>query len=220
MNFNSQQIIDQMTHSGMIPVFNHQDISVAQKVLDVAYHAGIRVFEFTNRESNAFEVFKKLKLYAEKYPDLLLGIGTIFTAEDAQKFHLIGADFIVSPALIPEVAQYCQMKGIFWIPGCATVTEVYTAKSLGASLIKAFPGNLLGPSFIKAVLSVIPDVKMMPTGGVEPNHQNLKTWFDAGVSCVGMGSQLFDKKAIENGDFNALEVRIKESLNIIQSFKR
>lgn len=220
MNFNSQQIIDQMTQSGMIPVFNHQDILVAQKLLDVAYHAGVRVFEFTNREFNAFEVFKELKLYAEKYPDLLLGIGTIFTAEDAQKFHLIGADFIVSPALIPEVAQYCQMKGIFWIPGCATVTEVYAAKSLGASLIKAFPGNLLGPAFIKAVLSVIPDVKMMPTGGVEPNHQNLKAWFDAGVSCVGMGSQLFDKKAIENGDFSVLEARIKESLNIIQSFKK
>lgn len=219
MNFNSEEIIGQMSQTGLIPVFNHQDISVAQKVLNVAYDAGIRVFEFTNRQSNAFEVFKQLKLHAEKYPDLLLGIGTIFTAEDAKKFYQIGADFIVSPALIPEVAQYCQMKEIFWIPGCATVTEVYAAKSLGASLIKAFPGNLLGPAFIKAVLSVLPDIKLMPTGGVEPNQENLKAWFDAGVTCVGMGSQLFDKKAIEKGDFNALESRIKESLNIIQSIK-
>lgn len=208
-----------MAETGMIPVFNDKDSQIARKVLDVSYKAGIRVFEFTNREANAFEVFKDLKIYAGKYPDLLLGIGTVFTREDAVRFHMAGADFFVSPALVPEVAQYCNMKNLFWIPGCATITEVHTAKTLGATLIKAFPGNLLGPAFIKAVLSIMPDLKMMPTGGVEPNQTSLKSWFDSGVVCVGMGSQLFDKKAIVSGEFESLESRIKETLEIIQLLK-
>ncbi|MFD2201345.1 bifunctional 4-hydroxy-2-oxoglutarate aldolase/2-dehydro-3-deoxy-phosphogluconate aldolase [Shivajiella indica] len=215
-----QKIIDKMTETGMIPVFNHKDIHVAKKVLDVSYQAGVRVFEFTNRESNAFEVFKELKLYSEKYPDLLLGIGTVFTKKDAQRFHMAGADFIVSPALVNEVMQYCHMSGIFSVPGCATITEVWNAKTLGALMVKAYPGNLLGPNFIKSVLAIIPDMRLMPTGGVEPNISNLKGWFDAGVTCVGMGSQLFDKKAIESGDFESLSLRIKEVLNLIQSLKK
>jgi 2-dehydro-3-deoxyphosphogluconate aldolase / (4S)-4-hydroxy-2-oxoglutarate aldolase len=187
--------------------------------LDTSYEAGIRVFEFTNREANALEIFRKLKIYAEKYSDLLLGIGTVFTREDARRFYFAEADFVVSPALIPEVAAFCNMKGKFWIPGCATLTEVYQAKSLGASLVKAFPGNLLGAGFVKAVLSVLPEVKIMPTGGVEPTQENLSIWFKSGVHCVGMGSQLFDKKAIENGDFESLANNIKSTLNIIQSLK-
>jgi 2-dehydro-3-deoxyphosphogluconate aldolase/(4S)-4-hydroxy-2-oxoglutarate aldolase len=132
----------------------------------------------------------------------------------------MGADFVVSPALIPEVASYCTMKGVFWVPGCATVTEVYQAKSLGALLVKAFPGNLLGSGFIKSVLSVMPDFRMMPTGGVEPTMENLSDWFKAGVHCVGMGSQLFDKKAIERGDFEVLESNIKKALAIIQEVRK
>lgn len=208
-----------MSETGMIPVFNHKDLDIAKKVLDTSYEAGIRVFEFTNRESNALEVFKKLKIYAEKYSDLLLGIGTIFTKEDARRFYFAEADFVVSPALIPDVAAFCNMKGKFWIPGCATLTEVYHAKTLGASLVKAFPGNLLGAGFVKAVLSVLPEVKIMPTGGVEPTLENLSIWFKSGVHCVGMGSQLFDKKAIESGGFESLSNNIKSTLNIIQSLK-
>jgi 2-dehydro-3-deoxyphosphogluconate aldolase/(4S)-4-hydroxy-2-oxoglutarate aldolase len=219
MIYTHQEILVKMAETGMIPVFNHKDISISKAVLDASYKAGIRVFEFTNRESNAFEVFKELKIYSEKYPDLLLGIGTVFSAVDAARFHLIGTDFVVSPALIPEVANFCTMKGIFWVPGCATVSEVFHAKSMGALLVKAFPGNLLGTGFIKAVASVMPDIKMMPTGGVEPSKDNLSEWFKAGVHCVGMGSQLFDKQAIERGEFEILESNISKALTIIRELK-
>jgi 2-dehydro-3-deoxyphosphogluconate aldolase / (4S)-4-hydroxy-2-oxoglutarate aldolase len=220
MKYTHTEILHKMAETGMIPVFNHKDISIAKAVLDASYNAGIRVFEFTNRESNAFEVFKELKIYSEKYPDLLLGIGTVFSERDAARFHLIGTDFVVSPALIPEVANYCSMKGLFWVPGCATITEVHQAKFLGALLVKAFPGNLLGSGFIKAVLSVMPDIKMMPTGGVEPTKENLSEWFKAGVHCVGMGSQLFDKKAIEKGELDVLERNIKNALAIIHELRK
>ncbi len=216
MKLSHQDILKSMSDTGMIPVFNHKNIEITKQVLDTAYEAGIRVFEFTNRGTHSYEVFKALKIYAEKYQDLVLGIGTIFTVEDAQNYLYAAADFIVSPALIPEVADFCSMKGVLWIPGCATVSEVFQAKKLGAQLIKAFPGNLLGTGFIKAVLSVMPEVKVMPTGGVEPTAENLKQWFGAGVFCVGMGSQLFDSNAIENKEFDLLGKKIKETLEIIK----
>lgn len=217
---NHQKILNSVIKSGLVPLFTHPDLELAKKVLDVSYESGVRVFEYTNRHNNAFEVFKSLKVYAEKYPDLLLGIGTIFEVEDAEKFHFAGADFIISPAMVQDVARFCRTRGIFYVPGCATITEVFIGKQLGSSLIKIFPGNVLGPAFVKSVLSVIPDIRLMATGGVEPNEQNLKAWFGAGIHCVGMGSQLFDVKALENGDFSSLKSNIKESLTIIQSIRK
>ncbi|HSJ67963.1 MAG TPA: hypothetical protein VK921_09825 [Anditalea sp.] len=215
----SEQLLASISKTGIIPVFNHKDIDVAKAVLDAAYNAGIRVFEFTNREANALAVFKALKIYAEKYDDLYLGIGTIFTVQQVKEYLYAEADFIVSPALIPEVAKYCEMKGIFWVPGCATLSEVFQAKKLGATLVKAFPGNLLGPDFIKAVLSVMPDIKMMPTGGVEPTEDNLREWFGAGVTCVGMGSQLFRKDWLSEKQYDSLQEKITHTISIVKQFK-
>ncbi|WP_378181255.1 bifunctional 4-hydroxy-2-oxoglutarate aldolase/2-dehydro-3-deoxy-phosphogluconate aldolase [Aquimarina sp. SS2-1] len=219
MKHTNQHIISTMEDTGLIPVFNHPDIGIAQEVVEASYQAGIKVFEFTNRDEKALEVFTKLRQYGSKYDDLILGIGTIFTETEVKKFMDAGADFIVSPALIPEVADYCTTKETLWIPGCATITEVYNAHQLGAQLIKAFPGNVLGSDFIKAVKTVLPMVKIMPTGGVKPTFENLKLWFDSGVSCVGMGSQLFHKDAIKNGNFDKLTNDIKEALQHIQKVK-
>lgn len=215
----ASEVLESISKTGIIPVFNHKDIEVAKAVLDASYQAGIRVFEFTNREQNAVEIFTALKIYAEKYDDLYIGIGTIFTVDQVKKFLYAEADFIVSPALIPDVAKYCQMKGVFWIPGCATVSEVYQAKTLGATLIKAFPGNLLGPDFIKAVLSVLPDLKIMPTGGVEPSEENLKAWFGAGVTCVGMGSQLIQKDWLAEKKYDLLQEKISTTIQVLKNIR-
>ena len=216
----NQNILNNVLQGGLVPLFTHHDLDLAKAVLDVAYESGIRVFEYTNRHSNAFEVFKSLKIYSDKYPDLLLGVGTIFEVKDVQKFHNAGADFIISPAMVADVAEYCQSRGLFYVPGCATISEVYQGKKLGSSLIKIFPGNVLGPAFVKSVLSVIPDIKLMATGGVEPHEDNLRAWFDAGIHCVGMGSQLFDVKALEKGDFSSLRSSIEKSLTIIQNVRK
>ncbi len=208
-----------MSDTGIIPVFNHKEVSVSKVVLEIAYHEGIRVFEFTNRESNAFEVFSELKRFAQQFEGLYLGIGTIFNQTDADRFIAEGADFIVSPALIPSVAEFCNRSNALWIPGCATVTEVFQARSLGAQLVKAYPGNLLRPEFIKAVHAVMPDVRMMPTGGVEPNFDSLSEWFTAGVFCVGMGSQLFDKNEIALGEYEHLRQKIQHTLQSIKKLK-
>ncbi|PZX59613.1 2-dehydro-3-deoxyphosphogluconate aldolase/(4S)-4-hydroxy-2-oxoglutarate aldolase [Algoriphagus ratkowskyi] len=219
MRFSNSEMLQAMSETGMIPVFNHVDIEVAKGVLDASYKAGIRVFEFTNRATNSLEVFKELYNYAGKYPDMVMGIGTIFTREDANAFIEVGADFIVSPALIPELAVHCNSKNVFWIPGCATMSEIFQAKKLGATLVKAFPGNVVGSAFVAAAKSVYPELHIMPTGGVEPTEENLKEWFDAGVHCVGMGSQLFKKDWIKNQQYDLLEDKIAETLKIIQGCK-
>ncbi len=218
MRFSNSEMLQAMSETGMIPVFNHVDIEVAKGVLDASYKAGIRVFEFTNRTTNSLDVFKELYDYAGKYPDLVMGIGTIFTINDANEFIEAGADFIVSPALIPELAVYCNSREIFWIPGCATMSEIFQAKKLGATLVKAFPGNVVGSAFVAAAKSVYPELHIMPTGGVEPTEENLKEWFDAGVYCVGMGSQLFKKEWIKNQQFDLLENKIADTLKIIQGY--
>ncbi len=216
MKFSQSDMLQAMSDTGMIPVFNHADIEVAKGVLDASYKAGIRVFEFTNRATNSLEVFRTLYTYASRYPDMVMGIGTIFTTKDADAFIEAGADFIVSPALIPELAVFCNSKEVFWIPGCATMSEIFQAKKLGATLVKAFPGNVVGSAFVAAAKSVYPELHIMPTGGVEPTQENLKEWFDAGVYCVGMGSQLFQKDWIKNQQFDLLENKIADTLKIIK----
>ncbi|WP_026950852.1 beta/alpha barrel domain-containing protein [Algoriphagus mannitolivorans] len=211
-------ILEIMSETGMIPVFSHSDVAKSLSVMTACYAGGIRVFEFTDRNENSLEVFKELKKQAPKFPGLYLGIGTIFTQEQAQSFIEAEADFIVSPALIPEVAEISEKAEVMWVPGCGTITEVYQAKKMGAKLVKAFPGNVLGPEFIAAAKSVIPDLHYMPTGGVEPTSENLERWFKAGVTCVGMGSQLFKKEWIEKEEYQKLQGAVSETLRIIKKF--
>jgi len=214
-----EDVLVQMGKSGLIPVFNHTDSDIANAVLDACYQGGVRVFEFTNRGANALEVFEALVTHAQKYPDLLLGIGTIFSAEDAKMFLNKGAQFIVSPGMVPEMATFCASEDVLWIPGCATVSEIHQALELGAKVVKAFPGNVLGPGFVKAVKAVFPKLPIMPTGGVSPTEENLKAWFDAGVVCVGMGSKLVTKEVINAQRYDALESLVKHTLGIITNIR-
>lgn len=218
--FTDAQLFNEAKSTGLIPVFNHNSMEVSREVLKSCYDAGLRMFEFTNRGQNAFEVFKSLTKYAEGFEGLILGIGTIFTKADAIKFHDLGARFVVSPALVPEMAEVNRIGELLWVPGCGSVSEVYQAQMMGAKLIKVFPGNVLGPDFVKSVKDVLPLVQLMPTGGVSPNRDNLSAWFSAGVSCVGMGSQLIPKDLLAAGDYEGLREHIKSALNLVQSVKK
>ncbi|MBX2971135.1 MAG: bifunctional 4-hydroxy-2-oxoglutarate aldolase/2-dehydro-3-deoxy-phosphogluconate aldolase [Cyclobacteriaceae bacterium] len=218
--FTSDTILEAMRSTGMIPVFYHADIEIAKAVMEASYKGGVRVFEFTNRGGNAFDVFTQLLVHAQQYPDMVLGIGTIMNAEATQKFIDAGAHFIVSPILKPEMAEVCKKHDVPWIPGCATLTEIVTAKEHGAAVIKIFPGSVLGPGFVSSVLPVIPGYQLMPTGGVEPTKENLSAWFKAGVMCVGMGSQLFKKEIMEKKDWPALERSVADAMSIIKEIRK
>lgn len=214
-------VVLKMKESGMIPVFNHPELEICKSVLKACYDGGSRVFEFTKRSESALEVFLELKKYVQAdLPEMLIGVGSIIDAKTANQFIQSGADFIVSPALVPEMAEVCKEQNIVWAPGCGTVSEIVQAQNLGADIVKLFPGAQVGgPSFAKAVLGPLPWSLLMPTGGVSPDKENLKAWFDSGVCCVGMGSNLFPKEWIKNGEFHKISSLVKSTLSIIKEIR-
>lgn len=219
MKFTKKQIFDKINELGVVPLFTHDDADAAKEVVEAAYRGGIRVFEFTNRKKNSYDVFVELVKHCEKFPDLMLGIGTVMDGPTTQKFIDAGAHFVISPILKLEMAGVCKKHDIHWLPGCATLTEIVTAKENGAEIIKIFPGSVLGPAFISAIMPVVPDLKLMITGGVEPTEQNLTAWFKAGAMCVGMGSQLFTKDILARKDWTLLESKIKEALSLAKKIR-
>lgn len=209
-------IAEAICNSKVIPVFYHEEVSSCKAVLDACYKGGIKAVEYLNRGSAAENNFPILKDHVRMHcPGMVLGAGSVLNRQQAYQFIQLGADFIVSPFLSKEIAQASNDHDIFWIPGCATPTEIASALELGADIIKVFPGNVLGPGFIKSVLGPMPGLKLMPTGGVEPTYTNLKAWFNAGTSCVGMGSNLIDSKLIKNPEL--LTKKIQEILEIINN---
>jgi len=195
-----QEILNTIEKYPIIPVYYHDDVEECKEVLKACYAGGVRVFEFVNRGAQAKDNFKTLLSYKQAhFPDLKLGIGTIKTLQQAREFLDLGAEFIVSPILNQEIATITIDKNILWIPGCMTPTEIAHAEQLNVPLVKLFPGDTLGPKFLKAIKPLFPNMKFMPTGGVDVEEQNIKTWFDAGVFSVGLGSKLFQKPADHEG---------------------
>jgi 2-dehydro-3-deoxyphosphogluconate aldolase/(4S)-4-hydroxy-2-oxoglutarate aldolase len=218
MNENND-IIEILKSTGLVPLFSHDDSDVAQQMVEAAYRGGARVIEFTNRKANALEVFTHLAKKRNNYTELKLGIGTVMDAATTQKFIDAGADFIVSPILKPAMSEVCHKNKIPWIPGCATLTEIVNARDLGAAVTKVFPGAVLGPNFVSAILPVVPDLKLMITGGVELNESNLRAWFKAGSLCVGLGSHLFKTEIIEEKAWDKLQAKVSDALSIIKKIK-
>lgn len=201
----------------LVPVFYHADAAHARAIVKACYDGGMRVFEFTNRGEAALSVFTELAGYvAEHCPGLSLGIGTVLTAADTERFIDAGANFVVQPVMTAEVGEVCRIRGLPWVPAGATLTEIYQATRLGAEVVKVFPGNVLGPGFIKAVKGPMPWLNLMVTGGVEPTADSLKTWFGAGVTAVGLGSQLFTGNTANT---NALRDRVATLVQLVADQK-
>lgn len=210
-----------MKETGVVPVFFHSDIDVTKNVVKACYDGGVRVFEFVNRGDFAHEVFGELNKWALKeLPGMIIGAGSIVDPATASIYIQLGANFIVSPLLNEEVAKLCNRRGVSYSPGCGTITEINKAQELGVELVKVFPASEIGgPSFIKAVKAPMPWTNIMPTGGVDTSEANLKGWFDAGVTCVGIGSNLFSKDIINAGNWNSLVVKTKELMETIKKVK-
>lgn len=207
-----------MKATGMVPVFYHKDPEVVKHVLKACYDGGVRTFEFTNRGDFAHEVFAEAVKYARaELPGMILGAGSIVDAGTASLYIQLGAGFIVGPLFNPSVAPVCNRRGVPYSPGCATPSEVGAAQEAGCDLIKVFPGDVLGPAFVKDLLAPMPWSNIMVTGGVKPEKENLQAWFDAGVFCVGMGSKLFPADAIASGDWNRITGICRQTLEIIKN---
>ena len=212
--FDKQAVLEKMGQTGMVPVFYHKDAAVAKQVVKACYDGGVRAFEFTNRGDFAHEVFAEVVKYAAKEcPEMAMGVGSVVDPATAALYIQLGACFVVGPLFNPEVARICNRRLVPYTPGCGTVSEVGAAQEMGCDLCKVFPGDVLGPKFVKALMAPMPWSKLMVTGGVEPTQENLSAWFKAGVFCVGMGSKLFPKEVIANEDWAAITAKCKEALS-------
>ena len=210
-----------MQETGMVPLFYHSDIAVGKKVLMACYDGGARLMEFTARGDFAFEVFSELNKYAlEELPGMIMGVGSITDAASASLYMQMGANFIVTPSLREDIAIVCNRKKVLWSPGCGTLTEINRAEELGCEVIKLFPGSTYGPGFVKAIKGPQPWTSVMPTGGVSTEETNLRAWFEAGVSCVGMGSKLISKEVLERKDFEGLQKKVADTLQLIEKIRR
>ncbi len=205
-----------MRETGIVPVFYNKDAEVCRSVIKASYDGGIRVFEFTNRGDFANELFIELNKWAAKeIPEMIIGAGTVVDPATAAIYIQSGANFIVSPLLNQEMAKICNRRKILWVPGCGSLSEISQAEELGAEIVKIFPGSAIGgPDFVKAVKGPCPWTSIMPTGGVEPTTENLREWFEAGVTCVGMGSNLITKEIIQKKDWQGLTEKIAGALKI------
>ena len=215
------EVASVMEEDGMVPLFFHPDVELGKKVLKACYDGGGRLIEFTSRGDFAFEIFGELNKYAlEELPGMILGVGSITDAGAASLYMQLGANFIVTPVLREDIAVVCNRRKVLWSPGCGSLTEISRAEELGCEIVKLFPGDIYGPKFVKGIKGPCPWTKIMPTGGVSPTEENLKGWFDAGVTCVGMGSQLISKDILANKDYNKLENTVRETLSLIKSLRK
>ncbi len=219
--FTRIQVCQTIAETKMVPVFYHNDLEVSKQVLKACYDGGVRAFEFTNRGDFAHEIFGELNKWAAKEcPDMILGIGSIVDPGTASLYLQLGANFVVGPLLNPEIFKVCNRRQVAYVPGCGSVSEVGYAQELGAEFVKVFPGDVMGPAFVKGVKAPMPWTNIMVTGGVTPTEENLSKWFSAGVDCVGMGSNLFPKDVITAKDWAKITQLCKDALTIIDKIKK
>ena len=214
------EVANVMAETGMVPLFFHTDVELGKKVIKACYDGGARLMEFTSRGDFAFEVFGALNKYAlAELPGMILGVGSITDAAAASLYMQLGANFIVTPVLREDIALVCNRRKVLWSPGCASLTEIARAEELGCEIVKLFPGDVCGPQFVKGIKGPCPWTSIMPTGGVSTDKDNLKNWFDAGVTCVGIGSQLISNEVLKSQDFDGLEATVRATLATIKEIR-
>lgn len=214
------ELLRLIPEQGILPLFFYKDTEVSLQVLKALYNAGIQAVEYTNRGEAALRNFTKMReLCDTELKGMYLGIGTIKNGEMAQTFIEAGADFIICPGLVEEVAIVADKNNMLWVPGCMTPSEIIRAENLGAKMIKLFPGNILGPEFMSAIKALFPDLLFMPTGGVDLDKENIATWLKAGVCAVGMGSKLISSQLLEQRNYSKIEELSKKAIEILKSLR-
>nr|WP_012345023.1 bifunctional 4-hydroxy-2-oxoglutarate aldolase/2-dehydro-3-deoxy-phosphogluconate aldolase [Tetragenococcus halophilus]BAG14313.1 KHG/KDPG aldolase [Tetragenococcus halophilus] len=212
-------ILTSIESSGVVSVVRGSTKDEAYQTALACIKGGVKAIELTFTAPAADEIIKQLNEQYADDPEVVVGAGTVLDAVTARIAIMVGAKFVVSPSFDKETALICNEYQIPYLPGCMTITEIQTALSYGADIVKVFPGSVVGKGFVKAVKAPLPYVNIMPTGGV--NLDNMHEWFEVGVVAVGAGSDLTGDAA--EGDFAAVTtkaqkyhaeyLRIKNELN-------
>ncbi|KPL58351.1 bifunctional 4-hydroxy-2-oxoglutarate aldolase/2-dehydro-3-deoxy-phosphogluconate aldolase [Rossellomorea vietnamensis] len=190
-------ILNRMLESGVVAVVRAENKSDAERISSACIQGGISAIEVTFTVPGAEEVIRSLK-ETFRPEELILGAGSVLDSETARIAILAGAEYIVSPCFDRETAKLCNRYGVPYMPGCMTITEMKTAMEYGADVVKLFPGNTYTPSIIKSIKGPLPQVSVMPTGGV--NLQNATEWINNGAVAIGIGSDLTKPASLGNYD--------------------
>ena len=196
-----------------VAVIRTDSIDRALGAAEAVIAGGFRIVEITFSFTDAADAVKKLPKASER--DLLIGAGTILTRQQAHEAVESGAQFLVSPCVLPEVIDEAHDLGVAVIPGAFTPTEIYTAYSLGADIVKIFPAVKFGPEYLKAIRGPLPNIPIMPTSGVDAS--NVADWFRAGAVAVGAVSSVFDPELIRNGEWDELTKRAREFMEAVRA---
>ena len=219
--FSRLEVLNEIIGVGLVPLFYHGDLEIAQRIVSACRAGGARVIEYTNRGDNAFRIFSDLvEHFAAADPSIILGVGSIVDPATAALFINSGASFVVGSVWNPEVARLCNRRKVTYVPGCASPTEISHAEELGVEIVKVFPGCAVGgPEFVKAVLGPTPWTRMMPTSGVDATEESIRAWFEAGVTAVGIGSKLVKKEWVAAGDYDAITAKTAEVIAWIRQVR-
>jgi len=219
--FDRLTVLNTILADGMVPLFYNSNLEISKQVAAALSEGGSHVLEFTNRGDFAIEVFTALiKDCAKSNPELILGVGSVDDAPTAALYMAHGANFVVGPTFSEGIARLCNRHKVAYMPGCGSVSEIATAEEWGAEIVKIFPGESVGgPGFVKALLGPRPWTRVMPTGGVTSEEENLRAWFSAGVACVGMGSNLVRSDWVKAENYQAIRETTQTTLDLIHRIR-
>jgi 2-dehydro-3-deoxyphosphogluconate aldolase / (4S)-4-hydroxy-2-oxoglutarate aldolase len=204
--FTRLDVLNNIVNIGVIPIFYQPNLKVAKKIVTACAEGGARVIEFTNRGDNAFRVFSELVMHISHNDlSIILGVGSILDPVTGGLYISSGANFIVGSVFNPELAMLCNRHKVAYCPGCGSASEISRAEELGVEIVKVFPGDAVGgPNFVKTILGPTPWTRIMPTGGVEATQASITAWFNAGVTAVGIGSDLIRKEWVQSENYEAI----------------
>lgn len=202
-------MLNTIKNEGIVAVIRAKDHDEAKGYINACVNGGIKALELTYSIPNVVELINELR----DDERLILGVGSVLNAKMAEDAILAGATYVVSPGYNKEVNEVCKRLDTLYLPGCMTVSEIMNALENGNKMVKLFPGDVFGPKYVKAVKSPIPQAEIMPTGGV--SIDNIDKWFEMGVSCVGVGSSLFNAGSLK--DIEKLAKEFVEKIKDVRS---
>ena len=209
------KVLAELKAIGLVPVLRADSVAKALAMAAAIADGGVTVLEVTMTVPGAIEVMRKL---AETRPDILIGAGTVLDAETARMCILEGAQFVVSPALNLKTIEMCHRYSVAVLPGALTPTEIVTAWQAGADVVKVFPASAMGgASYLKAIKAPLPQVELIPTGGVSLG--TAEEFLKAGAYALGVGGDLVDHKAITEGRAHEITANARKYLEIVKKFR-
>lgn len=210
------RVWNEILRTRLVPIHADDDAERAVAVLGACVEGGVRVFEFTDRKPGSLAVFAAVRRHFDaEAPAVILGAGTVWDAETAAAYVARGAEFIVSPAFDSDTARLCNRRGVAYLPGCATPTEIARAQEAGSEIVKLFPAADLGPGFVKRVLGPAPRTRLLPTGGLAADEDTLRRWREAGAVGAGLGSSLIGDPDEARTRPDALSGRCRAALDVL-----